>query len=192
MQLSPESTTEAQILADPHVRAGLAWGFPRRGHPEGPVHIHVQAILQYIDRQPWQEHRSDLRILALLHDSFKYKEKVPTGLVMPSVTNHAFLAMQHYARLKPGDSRLAFVLLHHDTPWRFYKQSQKGLFDEKLFKEIFSQVDLPLLIRFRYADLCERDTRSADWFVDKVQELGLLEQGFQLDIQAPHRESFRL
>ena len=36
--LKPENKEEADLLAIPEVQAGLRWGLPRYGHPEGEVY----------------------------------------------------------------------------------------------------------------------------------------------------------
>src|SRR4051812_30729435 len=67
--ITPETPLEGALLADPRLRAGLEWGAPRPGHPEGRVADHVAAILAGI--APDDPRRNDLRLLALVHDSFK-------------------------------------------------------------------------------------------------------------------------
>jgi hypothetical protein len=67
--ITPENELERRLLADPRLRAGLDWGAPRSGHPEGRVADHVAAILSAIPAA--DPLRSDLRLLALVHDSFK-------------------------------------------------------------------------------------------------------------------------
>ena len=36
-EIEAETELERRLLADPELRAGLAWGEPRWGHPEGAV-----------------------------------------------------------------------------------------------------------------------------------------------------------
>jgi hypothetical protein len=68
------SDLERQIAASPDWRAGMRYGSPRPGHPEGQVQLHVAEVLANIDRfyagSPLVER---LRLLALLHDAFKYQ-----------------------------------------------------------------------------------------------------------------------
>jgi hypothetical protein len=171
--MTPRNEMEARILADPVIQQGLDWGKPRSGHPEGSVRKHVTAILRYIDRQDWKQYKEDLRILALIHDSFKFKERVPTGFLVPTLSNHARFAAEYYEQLNPGGDRLRDVLLHHDTPWRFYKRYREGKFNRELFISIFSELDLDLLIRFNYADACQRSAAPAEWFQDMIAKVHL-------------------
>ena len=41
----PESALERSLSEDPVLQEGLAWGEPRRGHPEGSVGAHVADLL---------------------------------------------------------------------------------------------------------------------------------------------------
>src|SRR4051794_16117320 len=64
----PESPLERDLLEDEELRAGLAWGAPRPGHPEGSVGRHAGRMIARIGGR--ERHRSELRILALVHDAF--------------------------------------------------------------------------------------------------------------------------
>jgi hypothetical protein len=75
--LKPETDLERFFIGLPEVQAGLLWGEPRYGHPEGKVLYHVAEVYQNIDRisPPISiKARETLRIITLLHDTFKYKE----------------------------------------------------------------------------------------------------------------------
>ncbi len=74
--LQPETPLEKTLLSVPDFRQGLLWGEPRFGHPEGTVAIHVKEVLDNISLIPnlSATDRSHLRLIALAHDTFKYKE----------------------------------------------------------------------------------------------------------------------
>lgn len=73
--LSPETELERKLLAHPDIREGLMWGQPRHGHPEGEVYKHIREVLDNIDAIEVQAlEREKLRLIAFIHDSFKYKE----------------------------------------------------------------------------------------------------------------------
>jgi len=74
--LQPETTLEEKLLAAPAFRKGLLWGEPRFGHPEGTVAFHVKEVLENIALIPRLSaaDRSNLRLIALAHDAFKYAE----------------------------------------------------------------------------------------------------------------------
>ncbi len=69
-----ETELEKRIAADPEWQEGIDWGKPRTGHLEGTVKYHIADVLANIDRQcPGEEERRDLRLVALIHDAFKYR-----------------------------------------------------------------------------------------------------------------------
>ncbi len=75
--LQPETDLERFFMGLPEIQAGLLWGEPRYGHPEGKVLYHVVEVYRNIDRviPPLSiDVRETLRIITLLHDTFKYKE----------------------------------------------------------------------------------------------------------------------
>lgn len=106
------SALERRVRADPELQAGLAWGSPRRGHPEGAVAEHVATLLSRIaDDDPL---RDDLRFLALVHDSFKSAVR-PEGGWSPE-NDHAVLA-RRFAERHTTDERLLAALELHDEPY---------------------------------------------------------------------------
>jgi len=74
--LRPETDLERHLLWVPEFRYGLLWGEPRFGHPEGQVGIHIREVLDNIDLVPGltPPERLQLRLVALVHDTFKYAE----------------------------------------------------------------------------------------------------------------------
>ena len=74
--LRPETALESFLIEQPEMIAGLNWGTPRFGHPEGAVWRHVVEVLGNIDRLQdlSPADRRDLRVVALVHDSFKNVE----------------------------------------------------------------------------------------------------------------------
>jgi hypothetical protein len=75
--LQPETDIELTLVSHPEVIQGLLWGEPRYGHPEGKVLFHIPEIFDNIDRitPPLSiAVREKLRLITLLHDTFKYVE----------------------------------------------------------------------------------------------------------------------
>ena len=76
----PETELEERLTSDPELLAGLAWGEPRTGHPEGAVGTHVSQLLEKLDRSgETGERREILRAVTLVHDAFKsqVRERLP-------------------------------------------------------------------------------------------------------------------
>lgn len=74
--LQPETDLEKELLHVPAFQQGLLWGEPRFGHPEGAVVLHIKEVLDNISRisRLSTNDRSCLRLIALAHDAFKYRE----------------------------------------------------------------------------------------------------------------------
>jgi hypothetical protein len=144
----PETELERRIFEDPELRAGLAWGKPRKGHPEGTVGAHVSDLLRTIDE--WGEtgrRRSDLRVIALVHDSMKYRvrEWMPkTG------ENHHAVRARRFAERYTSDERLLGTIEQHDRPYGLWRRMRrKGHLDEAAFARMLERIpDLDLFVRF--------------------------------------------
>ncbi len=129
--LRPETELERQLLTAPEFQEGMLWGKPRFGHPEGKVVFHVAEVLENIDKL--ELNRSDrelLRLIAFVHDTFKYKEE---SFEPPRKweQNHARMArdfMEQYIQ----DSFTLDLIEHHDGAyfaWRnifLHQQTEKG------------------------------------------------------------------
>jgi hypothetical protein len=145
---TPETELERAVGADPVLQEGLAWGKPRRGHPEGSIGAHVSDLLQTIER--WGEtgkRREELRFLALVHDALKNKVqnwRPKTG------ENHHAMRARRFAERYVDDERLLATIEQHDRPyslWRRFRRS--GRLDEHALSDMLDRIpDLDLFLRF--------------------------------------------
>ena len=108
-----ENDLERVLSAAPELRRGLAWGRPRFGHPEARVGLHVAAILRRIGDYP--RLRSDLRLIALVHDSFKHA--VRPGEPWSRENDHAMLARRFAERFTSDERVLCAIELHDELFW---------------------------------------------------------------------------
>jgi hypothetical protein len=169
IDIEPETDLERQLLADDELRAGLAWGKPRWGHPEGSVAAHVAGMLAAIDlREPL---RADLRVLALIHDSFK-RQLQPDKPWSPA-NDHAQLA-RRFAERYLDDERLLAVLELHDEPYWLWRSSAER--DEALRRLLASIPDRVLLARFVELDAASegKDLSFLWWFRRELAKHGEL------------------
>jgi hypothetical protein len=109
----PESDLERALVAEPELLEGLAWGRPRFGHPEARVGLHVAAILARIGDYPTL--RSDLRFIALVHDSFKHA--VRPAEPWSRDNDHATLARRFAERFTDDERVLCAIELHDELFW---------------------------------------------------------------------------
>jgi hypothetical protein len=167
--ITPETELERQLLADARLRAGLEWGSPRYGHPEGRVADHVATMLAAISAD--DPLRRDLRVLALTHDSFK--AAVRPGVPWSPDNDHAMLA-RRFADSYISDERLLATLALHDEPywlWRNHAVPEQGLRD--LWKRL---PDPDLFARFVELDAANegKDLTFLWWFRRELAGAGRL------------------
>jgi hypothetical protein len=167
--ITPETDLERALLAEPRLRAGLDWGSPRTGHPEGRVAEHVAAILAAIAAD--DPLRNDLRLLALVHDSFK-TEVCPYGRWSPD-NDHATLARRFAERLI-SDERLLATLELHDEPYWIWRHADAP---EQALQTLLGRLpDLELFARFVELDAANegKDLSFLWWFRRELAITGRL------------------
>jgi hypothetical protein len=145
---APETDLERAVTEDPELLAGLAWGKPRKGHPEGSVGSHVRDLLEAIDGEDLPaDERSLLRFVALVHDGFKYR--VHEWLPKTGANHHAGRARRFAERFTDDDRLLATIELH-DRPYALWRKLQRtGRLDESAFEDMMAAVPDPeLFMRF--------------------------------------------
>lgn len=144
----PETETEAKLAADPLLLAGLAWGEPRHGHPEGTVGAHVRDILEQIERDGERDaRRLELRFIALVHDSLKYR--VRQDVPKTGENHHATRARRLAEHYTDDEAALAVIELH-DRPYALWRRLRRtGHLDQAEFSRMLERVgDLELFARF--------------------------------------------
>ena len=173
---TPETELERELAADPEFRGGLAWGRPRPGHPEGSVGAHVADLLRTIDE--WDvagERRRELRVLALVHDSFK--NQVQEWRPKTGGNHHAARARRFFERFSDDERLLATIELH-DRPYALWrKMRRKGHLDERAFEEMLVQIpDHDLFLTFIELDGSTEGKKPApvDWFREELRRRGIL------------------
>jgi hypothetical protein len=141
---APENDLERALIADPELIEGLAWGRPRAGHPEGSVGAHVADLLATIDR--WGEtgqRRSELRFLALVHDSLKFRVQNWLPKIGP---NHHAMRARRFAERYTDDERLLATIEHHDRPYALWRKLRRtGRVDEDRLRRMIDSIPDPAL-----------------------------------------------
>lgn len=128
--LKPETKFESDLLLNAEFVEGLFWGEPRFGHPEGKVILHIREVLDNIDRlRVDNEMRSKLRIIALVHDTFKYKEALALKIDgKRDWSKHHSVWAKNFLSAYTNDSGLLDVLELHDEAyycWRLHALEDK-------------------------------------------------------------------
>ena len=144
----PETELERTVSEQPELLAGLAWGEPRRSHPEGRVGAHVADLLDTLER--WGEpepRRRDLRFVALVHDSFKYA--VSPWMLRRGENHHAMRA-RRFAERFTDDERLLVTIELHDRPYYLWRRRRLAPWETRRGLEVVRRrvADRELFARF--------------------------------------------
>jgi hypothetical protein len=167
-----ETPLEDRIAADPDWVAGMLWGKPRPGHPEGAVGLHVIEVLANVDRFARDAaERQDLRFVALLHDACKVD-------VVSGGPNHGQLAARLAERFV-DDERVLTVIERHDEVFYAYRRLRRArrateaeLELSDLVAELRAAGALELYLQFVRCDTFTGDKKPAVWLWLE-QKLGL-------------------
>jgi hypothetical protein len=170
----PETGLERAVAADPRLLAGLAWGRPRRSHPEGSVANHVADLLATIER--WGEagaRRADLRFMALVHDAFKHA----VSPVRPKQgENHHAMRARRFAQDFTSEERVLAVIELHDRPYSLWRRlRRRGQVDPARIDAMLARIpDLSLFVRFVELDGSTAGKRREpiDWLGEEIRRRG--------------------
>lgn len=152
--IKPETALERQILADEELRDGLIWGKPRRGHPEGHIVTHVGEVLANVDKYFPAQNREALRLIAIIHDSFKYKvdrNKHATG-----ENHHGMIARRFAEKYIKNENILDVIELHDEAYNSFCVGERSGNWEKAknrayTLKKRLGEI-LPLYMEFYFCD----------------------------------------
>lgn len=171
----PETDLERALSEDPELLEGLAWGRPRKGHPEGSVASHVADLLERLDRSEAGERRSTLRLIALVHDSFK--GDVRGGLPKTGENHHAMRA-RRFAERFTDDERTLSVIELHDRPYAIWRKAKRtGALDERRFEAMMERIGDPeLFLAFVELDASTegKSQEPARWLRAELERRGAL------------------
>jgi hypothetical protein len=167
----PENELERRVTQDPELLEGLAWGKPRKAHPEGSIAAHVTDLLERLDREAVRgEERELLRFLVLVHDSFKNKVQEWRPRVGE---NHHAMRARRFAERYTNDERILSTLELHDRPYGIWrKQRRTGRLDRRALQQLLERiVDPDLFMRFVELDGSTEGKRPEpiEWFRGELE-----------------------
>ena len=115
--LKPETELEEVIIVDDRFKIGCEYGKPRSGHPEGKVIFHIKEVLENIDRYTPPNYsptdRLDLRLVGLVHDTFKYL--VDTKKPKMGENHHGMMARKFAEEIVEIPRVLETIELHDEA-----------------------------------------------------------------------------
>ena len=174
--LQPENGIEEAIVSDADFIEGCNYGKPRSGHPEGKVMYHVQEVLNNIDEFYKDDpDRSDLRLIALTHDTFKHKvdhTKPKSG------ANHHGTIARVFTQKYVTDHRILQIIEKHDEAYNswsvggrrgdWYKAETRA---NLLITGLLIEGGLDLYVKFYKCDnrTGDKEQNNYDWFMKLIK-----------------------
>lgn len=178
--LLPETPQEAEYITRPEIIDGLMWGLPRYGHPEGKVAYHIREVFNNIDllKSIGDDTRTMLRTIALIHDTFKYKED--RNIPRDWTKHHGMLARKYLEQQQVRQEICEITEMHDEAfyAWRAEIIEKKADISAARLKKIEDRIPGHLQEYFLFF-LC--DTLTGDklrtpvqWLFQKAQTKGWL------------------
>ena len=180
--IRPENEIEKNIISNKLFQEGVFWGEPRWGHPEGKVIFHIREVLDNIDKISDRNasFRADLRIVAILHDSFKHLEE-QTRPRLDWDKHHAVYARKFAENYISQKHILDLIELHDEAyyAWHLFKNKDLSSSEHKLNSLLgrFEEKHRQLYYLFFKSDTYTGDkiVDSVLWFEDRVKGLELVD-----------------
>lgn len=111
--LKPETELERRIVNDQDFIFGAQQGKSRNGHPEGLVVYHIVEVLSNVEKYANKLNRSDLRLITLIHDTFKYK--VDQAKPKTGNNHHGMIARKFGEKYDLHEDLLDIIELHDEA-----------------------------------------------------------------------------
>ena len=172
----PENDLEEAVTCNPEILRGLAWGKPRRAHPEGAVGHHVADLLERIEAtRPEEPLRSRLRFVAIVHDALKFR--VIEWLPHWGPNHHGHRA-RRVAESYTQDAGLLGTIDLHDRPygiWRRRRRRPRLQRSAALDRLVARITDAELFVRFVELDGSteEKNPEPIRWFREELAARGV-------------------
>lgn len=178
--LQPENPLERLIIQDRAFRRGLLWGVPRYGHPEGEVYKHIRDVFDNIDRlQIERLVRERLRLVALVHDSFKHKEDKRKPRDWSK--HHGVLARQFLSQYTDDSVVLTVTEMHDEAYyiWRLKKLYKREVEGQQRLVKLLNRLgtDIQLFYLFFKCDTCTGDKIQSPlrWFEQYIEGIEVVD-----------------
>ncbi|MFA5366345.1 MAG: HD domain-containing protein [Dehalococcoidia bacterium] len=169
--VKPESGIEEAIIADPDFTRGAEYGKPRPGHPEGQVIYHIKDVLANIYKYYRDdEDYEDLRMIAIIHDTFKYK--VDQTKPKAGENHHGMIARRFAEKYTKNNRILKIIELHDEAYNAWQKGERRGDWygatsrAKKLISVLLELDGLDMYLKFYKCDNATGDKSSDNymWF----------------------------
>lgn len=143
--IMPETALEELLLQTPEFNQGLNWGRPRYGHPEGQVIFHIAEVLDNIERLTVGAlEREVLRLVAIVHDTLKFREEELRLLNDDYLQHHGILARRFMERYTDDEQILKLIELHDEAYyiWKIKDEQRRQPLLEQLIHRLGDDLQL--------------------------------------------------
>jgi hypothetical protein len=170
-----ENGIETAICNDPDFIAGCSYGKIRSGHPEGKIILHIKEVLGNVDKFYGEDDdRLDLRLIALVHDTFKHKVDQTKPKV--GINHHGTIARKFTEKFIDNSDLLQIIEKHDEAynAWSvggrrgdWYKAERRA---QQLIGEMTLLGCLDLYIKFYHCDNAtgDKEQENYEWFVNLI------------------------
>ena len=174
--IKPENGIEEAIISHDDVILGCNYGKKRPGHPEGKIIYHIKEVLENIEKfYPNDNDREELRLIAILHDTFKHKvdrKKTRTG------ENHHGMLARRFAEKYPMKNNVLDIIQRHDDAFKawqkggrhnnWYKAERSA---NQLIQGLLIEGCLDLYVKFFHCDNAtgDKEQENYNWFIDLIK-----------------------
>ena len=165
--LIPETALEKSFFEDDDFILGLMWGKPRKGHPEGEVYKHIIHVFDNIEKLNLSsEDRQKLRIVALVHDSFKFKEVIDTPRDWSK--HHGVYAAQFLSAFTNNETLLGITKWHDEAYycWRDINNNKDAQLCAEKVSKMFLKIQDYIQLYYLFF-VC--DTMTGDKNLEPIQ-----------------------
>lgn len=175
--INPETELEKRIVADPDFIEGALYGKPRAGHPEGQVVYHIHEVLDNVEKYSTPDNRSDLRLIAIIHDTFK--NKVDHTKPKVGMNHHAMIARRFAQKFVQIPEYVLDIIELHDEAYNAWQQGgRKGDWykantrAKSLLSKLQTEERINLYLAFYKCDNLTGDKEQENfiWFSNLVSE----------------------
>lgn len=167
-KLLNQKQNQRKIIKDQDFINGVMWGNPRDGHPEGAIIYHIDQVLKNVDKYSTAENREKLRLIAIIHDSFKYKVNQTKS---KSEENHHAMIARRFAEKFITDNELLEIIELHDEAYNSWcKGDRDGKWDKaeiranKLIERLGESINLYLLFYQCDNETGDKENKNFVWF----------------------------
>lgn len=161
---------ENKIYNDEEFKKGLSFGKPRPGHPEGQVMYHIEEVLENVEKYCDDDNREALRLIAIIHDSFKHKVNYDKPRVGK---NHHGYKARKFAQKYIDDGGILDIIQHHDEAYNAWsmgvrrgdwKGAKKRV--RKLIELLGDNLELYTVFYRCDNETGDKTNECYNWFVD--------------------------